>query len=52
METVKVKPWGKGQGDYVEVNVEDFDPAKHTPLDPLDRDGNGKPGGSRKRSKE
>lgn len=26
---VKVKPWGKGQGDFVEVSLEDFDPAIH-----------------------
>lgn len=33
METMKVKPWGKGQGDYVLINAEDFDPAKHEKLD-------------------
>lgn len=27
--TVKVKPWGKGQGDFVEINAEDFDPKQH-----------------------
>jgi len=27
--TVKVKPWGEGQGDYVEINVEDFNPEIH-----------------------
>lgn len=31
--TVKVKPWGQGQGDFVEVNVSDFDPKAHTPFD-------------------
>lgn len=31
--TVKVKPWGTGQGDYVEINADDFDPALHTLLD-------------------
>lgn len=29
METMKVKPWGKGQGDYVLINAEDFDKDKH-----------------------
>lgn len=29
METMKVMPWGDGQGDFVVINVEDFDPAKH-----------------------
>lgn len=28
-EVMKVKPWGKDQGDYVEINVEDFDKDKH-----------------------
>lgn len=27
--TVKVKPWGKDQGDFVEINEEDFDPKVH-----------------------
>lgn len=29
MDTIKVKPWGKDQGDYVVINAEDFDPEKH-----------------------
>ncbi len=29
-ETVKVLPWGHGQGDYVEINKDDFDDKKHT----------------------
>jgi hypothetical protein len=29
METIKVKPWGEGQGDYVLINAEDFDEAVH-----------------------
>ena len=33
MDIMKVKPWGEGQGDYVLVNVSDFDPTFHTPLD-------------------
>jgi hypothetical protein len=32
METMKVKPWGIGQGDFVLINAEDFDPAVHEPL--------------------
>lgn len=30
MDVIKVKPWGKGQGDFVEINKEDFDEDKHT----------------------
>ena len=30
VEVVKVKPWGKGQGDFVEINAEDFDSKIHT----------------------
>lgn len=29
METIKVKPWGTDQGDYVIINAEDFDESKH-----------------------
>lgn len=29
IETIKVQPWGKVQGDYIEINADDFDPAKH-----------------------
>jgi hypothetical protein len=36
METIKVKPWGEGQGEYVLVNKEDFDPAIHVLLDSAD----------------
>lgn len=32
MDIMKVKPWGQGQGDYVLLNVSDFDPAFHAPL--------------------
>lgn len=28
--TVNVKPWGEDQGEFVVINVEDFDPAVHT----------------------
>ena len=33
-ETIKVKPWGKDQGDYVEINAEDFDPKLHKKHEP------------------
>lgn len=33
MDIMKVKPWGQGQGDYVLLNVSDFDPAFHVPMD-------------------
>jgi hypothetical protein len=29
METIKVKPWGEGQGDHVMINAEDFNPEVH-----------------------
>jgi len=28
-DTIKVKPWGKDQGEYVEINAEDYDPKVH-----------------------
>lgn len=28
-ETIKVKPWGADQGDYVLINAADFDAATH-----------------------
>jgi hypothetical protein len=62
--TVKVKPWGKGQGEFVEINADDFDPDIHehfdaapaaAVLDPafakFDGDGDGKPGGSRPKAR-
>ncbi len=56
-ETILVKPWGEGQGDYVEINREDFDPAIHTlaevvERDPLDHDGDGRKGGSLPRKRK
>ena len=33
METIKVKPWGEGQGDYVVINAEDFDQEQHEKLE-------------------
>jgi hypothetical protein len=32
VKTVKVKPWGEGQGDFVEINEDDFDPKTHKKL--------------------
>lgn len=32
-ETVKVKPWGGYQGEYVLINAADFDPKVHTLAD-------------------
>lgn len=32
IETIKVKPWGKDQGDFVVINADDFDPKIHTAL--------------------
>lgn len=33
MNTLKVKPWGKDQGDFVLINESDFDADKHQRLD-------------------
>lgn len=33
------KPWGEGQGDYVRVNLADFDADVHELYDPADGDG-------------
>lgn len=32
-EVLKVKPWGKDQGDFVLINAEDFNPEVHELLD-------------------
>ena len=48
-ETVRVKPWGKDQGEFVLINAADFDPKVHTPFDALDHDGSGRKGGARKK---
>lgn len=29
METIRVMPWGSGQGDFVVINKEDFNPEIH-----------------------
>lgn len=31
--TIRVKPWGKDQGDFVVINTDDFNPAAHTRFD-------------------
>jgi len=36
MQTMKVKPWGAGQGDHVVINREDFDATVHEALEPVD----------------
>jgi len=33
METIKVKPWGEDQGEFVLINAEDFDAEKHELLE-------------------
>lgn len=35
VHTVKVKPWGKDQGAFVEINEADFDPAVHQLYEPV-----------------
>jgi hypothetical protein len=36
MNTVKVKPWGEGQGDHVLIDSVDFDPTRHELIKPED----------------
>lgn len=33
LKTIKVKPWGEGQGDFVVINESDFDPDRHELFD-------------------
>lgn len=33
IKTMRVKPWGVEQGDFVVINEADFNPELHTPLD-------------------
>lgn len=42
MNTIRVKPWGEGQGDFVLINAEDFNPECHVRLDAADTNGDGK----------
>lgn len=37
MDTIKVKPWGEGQGDHVVINAEDFNPDIHAPLEAAEK---------------
>lgn len=39
MDTMNVKPWGKGQGDFVVINKADFDPAVHDASNEMILDG-------------
>jgi hypothetical protein len=32
MKTIKVEPWGEGQGEFVEINADDFNPDFHIEL--------------------
>lgn len=34
IETINVKPWGQGQGDFVVINKADFDPELHEAFEP------------------
>lgn len=34
---LRVKPWGKDQGEYVRINEADFDPSFHQLLDAADK---------------
>ena len=36
MKTIKVKPWGKDQGDHVVINESDYAPKVHKLLDEAD----------------
>lgn len=38
METIKVKPWGKDQGDFVVINAADFDPEVHAKYEEVAED--------------
>lgn len=37
MSLIKVKPWGEGQGDFVHINEEDFNPDFHELLDEAEK---------------
>lgn len=37
MKLIKVKPWGEGQGDFVHINEEDFNPDFHELLDEAEK---------------
>lgn len=48
METIKVKPWGEGQGDFVIINAADFDPAQHVKFEGGDGEAPPKPKAKKK----
>jgi len=37
IKTLRVKPWGEGQGEFVEINADDFDPQTHCLCEPVDK---------------
>lgn len=43
-KTMLVKPWGEEQGDHVVINVDDFDPNFHTPLEGAEKTAGGEGG--------
>jgi len=47
MKTMKVKPWGEGQGDHVLINEDKFDPSIHEEIGAQKQSG-GKQAGSQK----
>lgn len=42
-DLIKVKPWGKGQGDYVVVHKDDFNPEFHVKLNEPEQRKPGRP---------
>ena len=40
-KTIRVKPWGGGQGDHVVINEADFNPELHTLLDGAEGEADG-----------
>ena len=43
MKTMKVQPWGKGQGDHVIINESDFNPDFHKPIGESEQPKRGRP---------
>lgn len=50
-DTMKVKPWGSGQGDHVLIDAAAFDPAVHVPLDANEPAGDGAPADAPRRGR-
>ncbi len=48
MSVLKCKPWGEGQGDFVLVDEDSFDPTFHKLSDPPDREAPHKPPGGKR----